>query len=119
MIRPVLVLGLCAMLGACASEPQNPQIELPPSPPSGEPAGLVGLSASNLLNAFGAPSFVRKENGSEMWRYDNANCRAFFFLYSNGVSQVVRHVETVPHGTDKAADPTCLDALRGHRPPVS
>ena len=116
MIRPALAVCLCILLGACASRPPSaPTLPLPPPPPSGEPAGLVGLTDANLREAIGAPSFVRKESGSELWRYDSASCRAFFFLYPNGADRIVRHVETMPRGKDIAADPGCLNALRGRR----
>jgi len=116
MIRSVLAIGLCIALGACASRPASaPTLSLPPPPPTGEPAGLTGLSADHLRGAFGVPAFTRKESGSEMWRYDGANCRAFFFLYPNGTGQIVRHVETLPRGKDIAADVSCLDALRARR----
>jgi hypothetical protein len=117
MIRPVLAVCLCAMLSACANRPPAPIVSLPP-PPSGEPSGLIGLSAQDLRGSFGAPTFVRKENGTEMWRYDGADCHAFFFLYPQGESHAVRHVETVPRDARTAADATCLAALRA-RPPGS
>ncbi|MDE1939182.1 MAG: hypothetical protein KGI68_09190 [Alphaproteobacteria bacterium] len=117
MIRPILAISLCALLCACAGEPAPQTIPLPSQPPAGEPRGFIGMSASGLLNAFGSPTFVRKENGSAIWRYDEKDCRAFFFLYAKGASQVVRHVETIPRGTDIAADPTCLASL--HHQPVS
>jgi hypothetical protein len=106
------------MLSACASQPKAPTqtVPLPPPPPSGEPASLVGLSAGDLRGFFGTPTFVRKENGAEMWRYDGANCRAFFFLYPQGDSQTVRHVETIPRGAKSAADANCLIVLRGRQP---
>ena len=59
---------------------------------------------------FGRPAFVRKDGGTEMWRYDGAACRAFFFLY--GTPPAVRHVETLPHGAQSAADMACLNALK-------
>jgi hypothetical protein len=118
MIRPVLAACLCAMLSACANRLTTPIMSLPPPPPSGEPSGLIGSSAQELRSSFGAPSFVRKENGAEMWRYDGTDCRAFFFLYPQGDSRIVRHVETVPQGRETAADATCLVALRA-RPPRS
>jgi hypothetical protein len=113
-------IGVCLLLGACASQPPPPAtVPLPLPPPSGEPPGFVGKSANDLRATFGAPSFVRKENGAEMWRYDSKDCRAFFFLYTKDNAQTVRHVETLPHGRDNAADFTCLNFLREHRPPVS
>lgn len=106
-----LVLGLF-LLSACASQNQAPSEALPPPPPKGEPSGFVGMTATQLRASFGAPSFTRRENGSELWRYDNAQCRTFFFLYPVGRDMGVRHVETTPHGPAEAADPNCLAALR-------
>jgi hypothetical protein len=108
---------LCAALGACATQPppQTPSVALPAGPPPGEPAWIVSMDAQGLRTAFGQPAFVRKDNGSEMWRYDGPSCKAFFFLY-RGIagSTVVRHVETLPRGSSIAADETCLALLRQH-----
>ena len=117
MTRTVAIFCLCVLLSACAS--QQPQtVPLPPPPPSGEPASLVGLTANDLHGFFGTPAFIRKENGAEMWRYDGADCHAFFFLYQDGGAQIVRHVETAPQGNGSAADAKCLTALRV-KPPAS
>ena len=116
-----LAAGLCLLLAACATPPPaplpQPKVPLPPPPPLGEPADLVGLSGNQLQALFGTPSFTRKENGAEMWRYDRGSCRTFFFLYPGAASNAVRHVETVPRARDRAADPNCLAVLRGR--PVS
>jgi len=114
-----LVGGLCLLLAACATQqpPPQPTLPLPPPPPPGEPADLLGLSGTQLQALFGAPSFTRKENGAEMWRYDRGACRTFFFLYPAAGANAVRHVETVPRGRDTASDPNCLAVLRGK--PVS
>lgn len=109
-LRIASLFALCA-LTACATPPPN-QVPLPASPPTGEPANMTGLDASNVRVAFGTPQFVRKDGQIEMWRYDGANCKAFFFLYPNGSSLAVRHVETLPHGNDSAADANCLQSLR-------
>jgi hypothetical protein len=115
-IRPFLVAALCALLCACATpQAPPPRVALPPAPPVGEPSGIVGLEASQLRVAFGAPAFVRKDGTIELWRYDGASCKAFFFLYPEGNSLSVRHVETLPRGQEIAADVGCLDALRAHR----
>lgn len=108
----------CALLAGCAS-PQKamaptasvPAI-VPPPPPPGEPADLAGLKSTQLREAFGAPNFIRKEGAMELWRYDSAGCKAFFFLYPYGQALLVKHVETLPRGATRAADQTCLDALR-------
>jgi hypothetical protein len=110
---------LCAALGACAQTPKEappppPAVVLPPPPPPGEPNGIAGMDAQALRVAFGPPAFVRKEGQIEMWRYDSASCKAFFFLYPNGAATTVRHVETVPRGNVIAADEACLMQLRTH-----
>jgi hypothetical protein len=115
MNRTVLAVCLCAMLSACASRPTAPTAPLPP-PSSGRPSGPAELSANDLRGQFGAPSFVRKENGAEMWRYDGATCRAFFFLYPQGDAQIVRRIETMPPGARTTADANCLAALRARQP---
>lgn len=116
MIRLLAVASLGVLLAACATRPQQtasePQVTLPAAPPPGEPTGIAGLEASQVRVAFGAPAFVRKDGHSEMWRYDAANCKAFFFLYPSGTSLSVRHVETLPRGPVMAADAGCLDLLR-------
>jgi hypothetical protein len=70
------------------------------------------MDAQALRVTFGTPAFVRRDGAIEMWRYDNASCKAFFFLYGNGLSVTVRHVETLPRGQEMAADETCLQQLR-------
>jgi hypothetical protein len=109
---------LCAVLGACANQPPQQQaqsVALPAGPPPGEPAWIASMDSQGLRTAFGQPAFVRKDSGSEMWRYDGATCKAFFFLYSGASgASVVRHVETLPRGSAIAADENCLAQLRQH-----
>ncbi|HVV28922.1 MAG TPA: hypothetical protein VHC40_13240 [Rhizomicrobium sp.] len=107
------LLALAA--AGCASPPPPPQqapsaSAIPAPPPRGAPSPYLNLSGAALRAAFGQPAFVRKDGVTEMWRYDGAACRAFFFLY--GAQPAVRHVETLPHGTDSPADAACLTALR-------
>ena len=111
MNRIVPVVSLCVLLAACATQPRQ-GTTLPPAPPGGEPAGIAGLAPDQVRVAFGAPAFVRKDGQTEMWRYDNPRCRAFFFFYAQGTGEVVRHVETLPRGATMAADAACLDAMR-------
>jgi hypothetical protein len=127
VVRPLLAASLCGLLAACAT-PRKPQTiqsqlrrdALPPAPPPGEPADLAGLRSVQLQVVFGAPALVRKDAGAEMWRYDGAACKAFFFLYPYGDALLVRHVETLPRGREMAADQACLDTLRPRPPaPVS
>ena len=130
MIRRFAVLGFALALAGCAQQARPPQpvspaprpaqprpgVPLPPTPPAGEPSAYLNLPPANLRGLLGQPAFVRQDGETEMWRYDGASCRAFFFLQGPGGSQTVRHVETLPAGAASAADPLCLSALRAARP---
>lgn len=119
----VCLLAACALLAGCATsrQPAAPaQAIVPAAPPAGEPADLAGLKSAQLREVFGTPSFVRKEGEMELWRYDSRGCKAFFFLYPYGQALLVKHVETLPRGSVRAADQACLDSLRPKAPqPVS
>ena len=110
MKRAHLCLILLCGLAACAT-PAPQQASLPSAPRAGEPGNIAGMDAGRIRVAFGTPQFVRKDGQAEMWRYDGAGCKAFFFLYPNGSSMAVRHVETLPHPANEAADSTCLQGL--------
>ena len=113
-LRFAAILGACLVLCACTA-PGRPQIF------KGEPAGFIGLQDAQIRSVFGTPAFVRKDAGSEMWRYDGASCRALFFFTGANGALAVHHVETLPHGgSGMAADATCLAALQAaHAKPVS
>ena len=122
MIRRLTILFMGPLLAlavaGCAAKAPPPPLPSsapgtamnPPAPPRGAPGQYLNLAASDLQAAFGRPAFVRKDGTTEMWRYDGAACRAFFFLY--GAPLAVRHVETLPHGAQSAADIDCLNALK-------
>ena len=115
MMRHISCLLLALLAAGCAAEgPKSrapvPQTAIPAAPPRGEPPQYINMASANLQAALGKPAFVRKDGATEMWRYDGTACRAFFFLY--GSPPVVRHVETLPHGRDAAADMACLNALK-------
>ena len=117
MKKIALIVTVSALLAACTA-PSN-RVALPAPPPVGEPGNIAGMDASKIKVAFGSPQFVRKEGAAEIWRYDAASCKAFFFLYPEGESMVVRHVETVPHSADAAADSNCLSGLLSRPKAVS
>ena len=117
MIRRFAILLIGLAVAGCATKAPPPPVQaapapgaIPPAPPRGEPGQYLNMAAPGLQAAFGRPAFVRKDGTTEMWRYDGAACRAFFFLY--GTPPAVRHVETLPHGADSAADIACLTALK-------
>lgn len=129
MIRRGSALALLVLLAACAQQQAprpgptappvqpgpRPAVPIPPAPPRGEPAEFQGLPQANLRAMLGQPQFARQDGATEMWRYDGAQCRAFFFFYGPKGAETVRHVETLPAGAASAADPLCLSALRSAR----
>ena len=121
MIRPAACFFLVLLAAGCANQaprvPRTAAAAIPSAPPRGEPPAYFNLSAKALQAALGRPAFVRKDGATEMWRYDGATCRAFFFFY--GAPLAVRHVETLPNGARSAADNACLNALRVSQPKVS
>jgi hypothetical protein len=117
MRKIVPLLALCALLAGCTTHPRG-TVRLPEAPPAGEPAGTTGLHEADLRTIFGPPAFVRHDGAAQIWRFDGAACKAFFFLYSRDGNTAVWHVETAPRGAGIAADENCLSALRAlHAPP--
>ncbi|HEX3673462.1 MAG TPA: hypothetical protein VHU87_04250 [Rhizomicrobium sp.] len=110
MMRLVCLAGLCALLSACAAE-TGQHVSLPAAPPPGEPGNIAGLNAAQIRASFGAPAFVRADGKVEIWRYDGAACKGFFFFYPDTAGMTVHHVETIPRGREIAADSDCLNAL--------
>jgi hypothetical protein len=120
MIRYAAAFFLALLAAGCANQgPRAPRTAatIPNAPPRGEPPAYINLSTAALQATLGRPAFVRKDGAIEMWRYDGAACRAFFFLY--GTPLAVRHVETLPRGVNAAADNGCLTALRAAPPKTS
>ncbi len=121
MMRHAAALLTVLLAAGCATggKPPAPRSAsaIPAAPPRGEPPAYFNLSTAALQAALGRPAFVRKDGATEMWRYDGAACRAFFFFH--GAPLAVRHVETLPNGAKSAADEGCLNALRVSPPKVS
>ena len=125
MTKRATLFGLLLLAG-CAAQPRapaapvtppsptEPTVPIAPPPPKGEPENFLGIDAARLQTMAGAPAFTRKDGAMEMWRYDTASCRVFFFL--TGAPGKVQHVETLPRGANSAADPQCLNALKSSRP---
>lgn len=122
---PGLIFGLAVLLTGCASTPRPAAPPRPGTAPLVAPlAGektFLGMTEAGLRQRLGTPVFVRKEGSTQMWRYDGAACRAFFFLSITGAAPVlaVRYVETLPRKGGQGADPACLAALSASPPKTS
>jgi hypothetical protein len=108
-VRTVCLAAFMALLAGCAHRVATTTSLAPGN------LGRAGLSSDrveSLRTAYGAPALVRKEADAELWRYDGANCAAFFFLYTINGALHVRHVETLPRGRDEPIDVACLQGIR-------
>jgi len=102
-----------------ALRPIEPALTPVPPPMSAMAPALPAMlppptDAISLRERYGPPDFVRREPESELWRYDGADCAAFFFLYREGNVLKIRYTETMPRGMAMAADPACVDSLSAH-----
>jgi hypothetical protein len=100
-------MALCVILAGCASGPGKPSA----TPSTHLPRGIFEYSAAELRVTYGAPSFIRKENGDELWRYDVGACRIFFFLRKDNGTLRVNGAESIPRGQKDPIDPNCRNAL--------
>ena len=118
-------LLLTLALAACAPPPQpgapSAAVTLPiiplisgemAKPPVPEVYVPGSRNAAELRAEFGTPDFVRKETDSELWRYDGTNCALFVFLYRENDTYLLRHIETLPRGTQTATDEACVASVK-------
>ena len=84
-------------------------VPLPMLPPPRTPP----TDAQSLRARYGAPDFIRREMGTELWRYDGDACSIFFFLYRENEVLRLRYSETTPRGMNMATDPRCVESLNG------
>ena len=97
-------------LSACATAPQKPVVQ---APPTNEPRRLLGLTAQELVGHFGNPAFQVREGNSLKIQFRAPRCVLDAYLYpDNGTGPLrVTHIDTrLPSGvdTDQAA---CISAL--------
>lgn len=114
MRNKLIVLGLCFLAGACAHRPDNAVDDdfIPePAPVGGQMKPLSQFSAEELTRRYGTPNFVRKEPGSEIWRYDAGACRVFFFFYPQNGGLRIRQMESTPPGKPGHVSRNCFNAL--------
>ena len=85
----------------------------PTKPKTLQIKSLVGRDSKNIQKLFGMPSFVRKDLGTQFWRYEGEDCRLSIAMYPKGRNTDYRVVYT--ETSDKnglALDQTsCLQKL--------
>ncbi len=99
------------LAGACAGPGGGPGGNAAP-PPVDSPTELVGLTEAEVERRLGAPGFVRRDAGAQIWQYGGEACLLDLFLYRDAGAYAVRHAELRRRDGRTLADPACLaDAL--------
>jgi hypothetical protein len=80
-----------------------------------DPEEFVGYAPDGLLPVLGAPDFVRRDGPAQVWQYRAENCVFDLFLYGDGNSSRVTHVELRERrATDESAE-ACFSRMRRER----
>lgn len=125
-------LGLVAALAvaACAAPPPSANTAVVPAgtqavpawrephgeamkgaPRPAEAPGLLGLLSVDVEGMFGRPRFVRRDGPAQIWQYGTDLCTLNLFLYREGPTFKVRHVEFRNRSADLASSGGCDGAL--------
>lgn len=75
------------------------------------PSLLLGLSKLDVEQTLGAPSFVRKDKGVEIWQYKQEDCILDLFLYEDNKSLSVNHTELRGPMLDSAGELSCFKRI--------
>lgn len=76
-----------------------------------KPAKLVGMSQFDIKKALGEPSFVRRDDGVEIWQYRAENCILDLFLYDGREGMRVDHSELRGPILDSAGELSCFQSI--------
>lgn len=94
----------------------------PPAIVEQAPEQLLGMAQPQIAELLGAPAFVRRDNGAEIWQYRNDDCVLHLFLYADPAGNAARvsYVELRETGDGKAmtsvaAQRRCLGVLVASR----
>lgn len=84
-----------------------------------DPKRLLGLDPEGIQAILGTPSFLRRDNPAQLWRYRNKSCILDIFLYADQSAHShsfrVRHVEARSANADRASARECLRTLLAER----
>lgn len=73
-----------------------------------DPAGLKGLTASQLQATLGPPGFTRRDAPAEIWRYGGTACMLDLFLYDTGAGLTVADYTVRSAGSTPVPVKDCL-----------
>jgi hypothetical protein len=102
------------LLAGCATRQQQPPVaETPviPQPSPTEPRLLIGLSAQVLVGHFGNPALQVREGDSIKLQFRTPRCVLDAYLYPQGGTYKVAHVDTRTAAGSQADQATCISEL--------
>ena len=102
------------LLGACATRPQQPVAQTPvvvQQPGPNEPRLLLGLTPQVLVGHFGTPSLQIREGESLKLQFRSSRCVLDAYLYPQGGTLKVAHVDTRTVAGAQFDQATCIADL--------
>lgn len=109
-MRALLFVSTALLLAACARTPKVEPVRPPPvaaERPSGE---LIGLSAAELGQRFGAPRLTIRESSGTKLQWVANGCVLDAYLYGPGLERVT-HVDSRRPSGDDLDLASCLSLL--------
>lgn len=82
-----------------------------------DPEEYVGYAPERLLPLLGAPDFVRRDGGAQVWQYRAEHCVLDLFLYGKGNDSRVKHVELRKRLPTAEPVEQCFSRMRAKRQP--
>ena len=88
-------------------------LRAPIKPKTLEIKSLVNRDAKNIHKLFGKPTFIRKDFGTQFWRYEGQNCKLNIAMYPKGSDTDYRVVysETIDKNGRTLDQTRCLQKL--------
>jgi hypothetical protein len=111
-----LAPAFALLVAACATTPPPAPTPVKPATPAVRERGdLIGLTAEELVQRFGRPSFQVREGAGLKLQFAGGGCVLDAYLYppasGSGVDRVA-HVDTRRPSGDDVTQATCLAALK-------
>jgi len=106
-----LLLASVFILSACATAPQKPApvtVAVPSASVRPDAAGLVGLTAQQLVGKLGSPALQVREGSSLKLQFRNSRCVIDAYLYPTQNIVRVEHVDTRAPSGVRANEQVCV-----------
>ncbi|MEO6198514.1 MAG: hypothetical protein ABIO68_01055 [Sphingomicrobium sp.] len=107
-----IILASTLMLSACATAPRQPDpVPVAATPVVPDRAGLVGLSAQQLVGKLGNPALQVREGASLKLQFRNSRCVIDAYLYpvgGNAAALRVEHIDTRAPSGVKSNEEVCV-----------